>query len=119
MALTLAAIATVLRPTNAIIWIVMAAYTAAPGKDINLTRAIWTLAVECREAVISGCVKTYGLYPNLLTIDQQSFCSHYCTRLGSSLLWRMDISTTSLHPLQRRAIPCCILRQKPTGLLLD
>ncbi|KAK6007883.1 hypothetical protein QM012_004697 [Aureobasidium pullulans] len=53
-ALALAAIATVLRPTNAIIWIVMAVYTAAPGKDINLTRALWTLAVECREAVISG-----------------------------------------------------------------
>ncbi|KAI4719036.1 hypothetical protein E4T48_04781 [Aureobasidium sp. EXF-10727] len=54
MALALAAFATVLRPTNAIIWIVMAVYTAAPGKDINLTRALWTLAVECREAVISG-----------------------------------------------------------------
>ncbi|KAI4724151.1 hypothetical protein E4T49_08121 [Aureobasidium sp. EXF-10728] len=54
MALALAAVATVLRPTNAIIWIVMAVYTAAPGKDINLTRALWTLAVECREAVISG-----------------------------------------------------------------
>ncbi|KAH0385121.1 glycosyltransferase family 22 protein, partial [Aureobasidium melanogenum] len=53
-ALALAAIATVLRPTNAIIWIVMAVYTAAPGKDINSTRALWTLAVECREAVISG-----------------------------------------------------------------
>ncbi|KAG9636902.1 glycosyltransferase family 22 protein, partial [Aureobasidium melanogenum] len=54
MALALAAVATVLRPTNAIIWIVMAVYTAAPGKDINTTRALWTLAVECREAVISG-----------------------------------------------------------------
>ncbi|KAG9634492.1 glycosyltransferase family 22 protein, partial [Aureobasidium melanogenum] len=54
MALALAAIATVLRPTNAIIWIVMAVYTAAPGKDINTTRALWTLAVECREAMISG-----------------------------------------------------------------
>jgi phosphatidylinositol glycan class B len=62
MALALAAIATVLRPTNAIIWIVMAAYTAVPGKDINLTRALWTLAVECREVAISGCVQTYGLH---------------------------------------------------------
>ncbi|KAI5238502.1 hypothetical protein E4T43_07417 [Aureobasidium subglaciale] len=53
-ALGLAATATVLRPTNAIIWIVMALYTAAPGADINPTRALWTLAVECREAVISG-----------------------------------------------------------------
>ncbi|THY67844.1 hypothetical protein D6C97_00578 [Aureobasidium pullulans] len=53
-ALALAAIATILRPTNAIIWIVMALYTAAPGADINTTRAFWTLAVECREALISG-----------------------------------------------------------------
>lgn len=56
MALALAAVATVLRPTNAIIWIVMVVYTAAPGKDINTTRALWTLAVEFREAVISGFV---------------------------------------------------------------
>jgi phosphatidylinositol glycan class B len=56
--LVLAAIATVLRPTNAIIWIVMAAYTAVPGKDINLTRALWILVVECREAAISGYVQT-------------------------------------------------------------
>jgi phosphatidylinositol glycan class B len=62
MALVLAAIATILRPTNAIIWIVMAAYTAAPGKDINLTRALWTLAVECREAATSGYVQTGGFY---------------------------------------------------------
>jgi phosphatidylinositol glycan class B len=62
MALALAALATVLRPTNAIIWIVMAAYTAAPGKDINLTRALWILAVECREAAISGCVQTNDLF---------------------------------------------------------
>jgi phosphatidylinositol glycan class B len=62
MALALAAIATVLRPTNAIIWVVMAAYTAAPGKDINLTRALWTLAVECREAVISGYVQSHDFH---------------------------------------------------------
>lgn len=52
----MAAVATVLRPSNAIIWIVMVVYTAAPGKDINTTRALWTLAVEFREAVISGFV---------------------------------------------------------------
>lgn len=34
----------------------MVVYTAAPGKDINTTRALWTLAVEFREAVISGFV---------------------------------------------------------------
>jgi phosphatidylinositol glycan class B len=40
----------------------MAAYTAAPGKDINLTRALWILAVECREAAISGQVHTNDLH---------------------------------------------------------
>jgi phosphatidylinositol glycan class B len=40
----------------------MAAYTAAPGKDINITRALWTLAVECREAAISGYVRIDRLY---------------------------------------------------------
>lgn len=55
MALALAALATVLRPTNALIWIVVALYTAISAKNFQGSRIFKTLILlECREALISG-----------------------------------------------------------------
>lgn len=53
-ALAFAALATILRPTNVIIWIVIAVYTAADASAFSVTGTLKALLLESREALISG-----------------------------------------------------------------
>lgn len=53
-ALAFAALATILRPTNVMIWIVVTAYTVAESADFAVIQTAQALLLESREALISG-----------------------------------------------------------------
>jgi len=56
VAFAFAALATILRPTNLIIWLVIAIYTAASASGFQIQRTIKALLIESGAATISGSV---------------------------------------------------------------
>ncbi|GAB7355023.1 hypothetical protein MBLNU459_g5625t3 [Dothideomycetes sp. NU459] len=54
VALAFAALATILRPTNVIIWVVFALYTAAEASGFSFKNIMHALALQSRDAFISG-----------------------------------------------------------------
>lgn len=56
IAFALAALATILRPTNVLIWLVIALYTAGNTADFKAIETMKALLVETKAALISGYV---------------------------------------------------------------